>query len=1049
MGDLEEKTADRPIYSIQDLGVYDQERHIKFQDALQLISGEKGLSGGKLIEAVGSGKIRVYEFHGEKYLDRLDVGRVYETPSAEKKGLTIERYFSQEGQNPLETEKYNRRNFMIKTKEGKVIFEMDAEFPESWDENSAKIVAQKYFFKPSEKRWQEKINDRIGSPGENSIKHLVTRVTNFFAQEGEKLGYFATPEDKKAFQDELLWLQLHRKGAFNSPVQFNAGIFTEYGIEGSHSINYHRNPETGEVVKMANGEFIHPQCHACFITGPRDDLESILQHTVNEGAIFSAGSGVGQDIGALREEGAPLSGGGKSSGPLSFLRVMDDNAGIIKSGGKSRRAARMTTMRYYHPDIMKFIRGKVGEDKKALLLMKNGYEPGMDGEAYMTVTMQNTNISVRLDDYFFEQLEKGGDIELRRVKSKEVIGKVSADRMMKEIAFGSWRIGDPGVQYESKIQEMHTAKNSGRQNSTNPCGEYMFLNDTSCNLASLNLLAFSDEKGKLDYKSMMKAARIFSIAQDIANDAASYPVKQIAEISPEFRTIGLGFANLGSLLMRRGLPYNSEEGRALAGATMSLITGVAYETSAELAENLGTFTHFNFNKTPMLAVMRRHKKNLDDILWEKVPEPGIQDSAHSLWERVVERGEQAGFRNAQATVIAPTGTIAFLMGAHDSTGIEPPISLIINKDLAGGGSISITNAEVPNALKNLGYNEKQVREIIAYVEQPVIPGLLKKGTVIGAPHLSPEHYPIFDTALGNYEGKGSISFEGHVRMMGAVQPFVSGGISKTNNLPEIATVKDHYEGFILGHKLGLKGLTTFRTKSKPVSAMNFGEKSSVEFKRGEKEDLPSIRKAFEVEVEIAGSPLHVIVSDHPDGRPGQIALLSYTAGSTLKALLETHGIMASKALKRGVGLEDILKAWVGQKFEPHGLVLGHPYIKTALSPLDCAARIIGLEYLGKTEFAQEPEKVDRKDLRGFKNGAFRAFKRMGLDSWDVETVLNDPELGGFVEQTEELGNGNNHAVVLTNDRGVICGRCGNIMRKTSSNCYECQNCPETIGGCGQ
>ena len=930
---------------------------------------------------------------------------------------------------------------------------MDAEFPESWDDNSAKIVAQKYFFRPDKKEWQNEMKAKIGQIEENSLTHLINRVTNFFADEGERLGYFQTKKDKEVFRDELLWLQLHRRGAFNSPVQFNAGIFNEYGIEGSHSINYYRDPETGEITKMISGEYIRPQSHACFITGPRDDLESILQHTVNEGAIFSSGSGVGQDIGALREARAALSGGGKASGPLSFLKVMDDNAGIIKSGGKSRRAARMTTMRYHHPDIMEFIRGKVGEDKKALLLMRNGYEGGMDGEAYQTVTLQNTNISVRLDDEFFEKLQNGGEVELRGVKDGKVIGKISADRMLKEMSFGSWRIGDPGVQYESEIQRMHTTPNSGRQNSTNPCGEYMFLNDTSCNLASLNLLAFSDDKGKFDVKSLMKASRIFAIAQDIANDASSYPVKQIAEISPEFRTIGLGFANLGSLLMRRGLAYDSDQGRALSGAIMSLITGVAYETSTELARGLGPFTHFNFNRNSMLNVMQKHSRNLDDILWDNVPEEEFKSAAYETWDRVISGGIENGFRNAQATVIAPTGTISYLMGAQDSTGIEPPISLIIYKDLAGGGSIKIANEEVPNALKNLGYNKEQILDIEGYIKEEVLPGM-SRGTVIGAPHLSPEHYSIFNTAFGNFEGKGSISFEGHVRMMGAVQPFVSGGISKTNNLPERATVKDHYEGFILGHKLRLKGLTTFRTNSKPISAMNFGGKNTRELKRGEKEDLPFSGTSFRQEVKIDGTPFLINVGEYEDGRAAEVVIESYSAGSALGNLLRIAGIQASTELKGGISLERVVKGWIGHKFDPHGFVTidnpngPHPLIKQAQSPLDFVGRLLLLHYKDRIDLATEPEKVEIKRLRGHSNGAFKAYRE--IDSWNIDAVLSDAELGGFLKSTEEnLGNGN-HAVNgnLLNARGLTCKECGNIMRQTSSNCFECTNCANKRGGCG-
>src|SRR3989344_1642040 len=602
---------------------YDGERHIPLDKAYSLVESQndKTLDVQKLKEAVKLGTINIYEFKNQQFLDRLDIGRVYHNPNKEKTGININRYFTQGVEDIVASAgPYQKRHLEIKSMDGKtIIWQMDAEFPESWDNVSSQIVAQKYFFNPNKSEWKEKIKEKLGIDHETSIYHLAKRVSNFFADKGEELGYFSSSEDKEAFRDELLWLQLHRKGAFNSPVQFNAGIYNEYGIKGSHAINYHKDSETGEVIKFEGGEYVYPQCHACFIKGPRDDLESIANHAVDEIGIFSAGSGIGQDIGALRGSGEKLSGGGVASGPLSYLDFYDNVAGSIKSGGKSRRAARMTTMRQDHPDILEFIRVKVKEDGKALTLMKAGYSGGMDGEACTTVAFQNTNLSVRLDDHFFEQLKNGGDIELHYINSKGVARKISAEQMMKEISFGAWIVGDPGLQYESKIQEMHTAKNSGRQNSTNPCGEYMFLNDTSCNLASLNLLGFADEEGNFDVESYQKAARIFAIAQDIANDVASYPVKDIAEISPEFRTIGLGYANLGSLLMRKGLPYDSDKGRALAGALTAILTGAAYETSAELAEGLGTFTHFEFNRKPMLEVMARHRKSLDDVVWEHVP----------------------------------------------------------------------------------------------------------------------------------------------------------------------------------------------------------------------------------------------------------------------------------------------------------------------------------------------------------------------------------------------------------------------------------------------
>ncbi len=1033
-----EKKVKTYQYSPLRLKSYDANRHIKVSYSYDIIAKD-GLPREKLDDAIEQKQINVYKFKGEKYFDRLDIGRVFHEKNEEKKGLTIEPYFTSGIADIFATAgEYGKRDVRIwNDKRTEVIFEMkDAVFPESWDDNDAGIVAQKYFYKPNEPEWKKQLSEKIGKEHESDIRQLTKRVTNFFVDAGKKLGYFATEEDAETFRKELLFLQTNRMFAFNSPVQFNAGLFTEYGVNGSPGINYWKNPETGEVDKIEDGCNIKPQCHACFINGPRDSLEEILNHAVNEGGIFSSGSGIGQDIGALRAAGELLSSGGKASGPMSFFKVYDTVASTIKSGGKSRRAARMTVMPQSHPDILEFIRCKVREDRKALILMENGYGRGMDGEAFATVAYQNTNISVRLDDEFFKQLENKGEIELKKVTDGSVVSRLPADNLLKEISFGSWRVGDPGVQYESKIHEMHTAKNSGRQKATNPCSEYMFLNDTSCNLASLNLLSFSDIKGNFDVEKYMHAARIVSIAQDIANDAASYPVEAIAQISPEFRTIGLGFANLGALLMRRGLAYDSDEGRAFAAALTAIITGKAYETSAELAEKLEPFVHFEFNKKPMLEVMEKHKENLDRVDWKLVPNE-LKEEAYKLWEKTISHGREHGFRNAQATVLAPTGTISYLMGC-ETTGVEPAISLKIYKDLAGGGTLTLTSKELPNALHNLGYETSQVKDIASYFE--------KHETIFGAPHLKAEHYKIFNTAFGDSEGRGSIDFEGHVKMLGAVQPYISGAISKTNNLPESASVKDIYDGFLLGYNLGLKAMAVFRNNSKPVSALNFGGEDGKALRRGEKEDLPSQRTAYESEVMIGGQPLHITVSEYPDGRPGQIVFLSYKAGSTLKALLETHGIIASKALKRGVPLEVVLSSWEGQEFEPKGLVHGDPFIKQALSPIDYAAKVIRLHYLGDMEVANVKEGLTREKLRGFENGAFRTYKKMKIDDWDIEQVLKDPELGGFVDGKEKAEQGKENKN-LNNNRGVTCRNCGSVMRQTSPNCWECR-CGDKTGGCG-
>ncbi|MEI6731339.1 MAG: adenosylcobalamin-dependent ribonucleoside-diphosphate reductase, partial [archaeon] len=844
---------------------YNSEKHLTLSDAYKLLEsqGDDYLKPARLDRAIAEGKLTVYSTKKngieERYVERLDLGRALHEKKAVN-GLSIERYFTDGKTDPYAAAgEFGLRDVELKNRKGEVVFSMSgAEFPVSWDDLNAKIVAQKYLFKPHKTEWKEALKSRIGYDQEKSLKHLVSRVVHFFADEGERFGYFKTNDDKQVFEDELKHLLITGKAAFNSPVQFNAGLFNEYGITGSHGINYWKDPKSGEVIKIENGCNIRPQCHACFIKGPTDDLESILQHIVDEGAVFSSGSGIGQGIDSLRAEGEKLSSGGKSSGPLSFWKILDINAGSIKSGGKSRRAARMTTMREFHPDVREFIFSKVNEDKKALTLLQAGYDGGkadMDGVAYGTVAYQNTNISIRLTNDLFEKVKSDGVVDLRRVTDGVVVGQVKARRLLQEISYGSWRVGDPAVQYEDKIQEYHTAKNSGKINSSNPCSEYMFLDNTSCNLTSLNLLKFSDSRGRLDVESYGRAVRILAFATDIANNAASYPIKEIAKISPEFRTIGIGYAGLGNWLMRNGKPYDSDEGRALAAAATAITTGKAYEASAEMARDLGSFEHFEFNKKPMLEVMNKHRKNLESVLWAHVPED-LKSAAMATWDNVVSNGEKYGFRNAQTTVIAPTGTISFLMETQDSTGGEPASALSIFKSLAGGGQLVIANKEVPNALANLGYGESQRKDISDFAA--------KHNTVRGAPHLNPDHYNVFDTSFGNENGDGSIGFEGHVRMLGAQTPFVSGAISKTNNLPASATVKDIYDGYILGHRLGLKALAVFRNDSKPVSVLSVGEKGFLALKRGEKEDLVSRRSAHEFESKIhtpeGEVPFHILVS---------------------------------------------------------------------------------------------------------------------------------------------------------------------------------------------
>jgi len=1027
-------------YSPIDMNAYDKERHILLEDSYNLI-GKENLPREKIEKAIVNNEIAVYEFKGKKYFDRLDIGRVYHETSESKTGLTIDRYFTKLGENPFDSVKFASKDLKISDKSGKVIFQMNGvEIPEWMDDVSAQIVAQKYFFNPDKPEWKEKIKTKLGVDHEYSLKHLNKRVADFFVDEGAKLGYFKTKEDRESFRDELYFMQINGMGAFNSPVQFNAGLFNSYGISGSAGINYYKDLTTGEIKEVENGEYIHPQCHACFIKGPNDNLESLSQNVIDEIGIFSSGSGIGHNCDNIRGNGEKLSGGGKASGPISFEMIYDRVAGSIKSGGKTRRAARMLSMEYKHRDIIDFIRTKVNEDKKAKTLMEAGFSSGMDGDAYTTVAFQNTNLSVRLDDDFFEAVKNNKEIELYNVNDGKVAGKFSADRMLKEIAYGSWRIGDPAIQYESKMNEMHTCKNSGRQRATNPCGEYSFLDNTSCNLFSHKLTSFLKKDGSFDVESYKHAVKIAAIAQDIANNVASYPVKEIAFISPEFSSIGMGYADLGSLLMRKGIAYDSEKGRAITGAISALMTGTVYETSIELAKALGTFTHYEFNKGHMNEVMKKHAKSLDDVLWDEVGDDNLKNASYNSWKNVLEKGNQFGFRNAQGTTIAPTGTISFLMGCS-TTGIEPAMSLSIPKNLAGGGQVIIANKDVEIALETLGYKKEQIEDISKYVGN--------KNTLRNAPHVKQEHYKIFDTAFGNAKGEGSIGMNGHLKIMSAAQPFISGAISKTNNLPHEATVKQVYDCYIKGHELGLKGITMFRNDSKPISALTFGGESYKKLGRGEKEDLPTRRECFECEVEIGGTPIHILTSEYEDGRPGQIVFLSYKSGSTVKALLETHGIQASKSLKRGVNLEDAIAGWGGQEFQPNGLVIGHPYIKTASSPLDFAYKVLKLEYLGDKEMAEKllQDKINLRDLRGANNGAFRTYERMKVDEWNIDSVLKDSETGGFVESSGfnfSKGNGNSNG----NSSGKVCNSCGNMMHQSGPNCFECETCGDKVGGCG-
>ncbi len=1042
---------------------YNLLEYIKLEDAAKL-TGYHPDRIETLVGEYGHG-VRLHSDNGFRYLDRLDLGRLvnYQANGTETKitdrGIKVGRYFTDGKTDPFDTVgEYSDRHVDIKDASGNVIFELDVYAPKSWSDMSLRIVADKYFIKPDKPEWAAKIpNSRgglISNGKEDSPKQLVGRVSRLFSNWGLTLGYFKTEEEAKIFEDELNYIQINQMAAFNSPVYFNGGIWDMYGIPGSENGGFVRDPVSGEVSKVV-GEYKRPQLHACFIAGAADDLESLILHTLTEARLFRSGSGVGQDISDIRSSKEKLSTGGLASGPMSFFGIWDRAAGVIKSGGKSRRAARMTTMLPYHPDIESFIFDKLKEDHKGLILEQNGFSGGFEGDAYKSLLYQNTNLSVRADKNFFEQVRKGGKIQQKAVKSGLVVGERLADELLKMIAFGSWRIGDPAIQYKSVIDEMNTVKNSGMIRSSNPCSEYMFLNNTSCNLNSINLLKFADSKGNLDFEGLSRAFRTMMIAADIANDVGSYPSEEIAKVSPEFRTTGVGYANLGALLMRRGIPYDSNEGRALTAAITALMQGETLKTSAELARGLGPFIHYELNAEPMMGVVKKHMTALDNIgRWPEVygnkfnlsSVKGLEELIQTARDRfgdAIELGGQYGYRNAQTTVLAPTGTIAFFMNC-DTTGIEPGIALRIPKKLSGGGTINLTVNEVPNALYNLGYNEEQVRDISDYIA--------KHGIVEGAPWLGTKHYPIFDTAFTpGVDGSRTIDFKGHIKMLAAAQPFISGAISKTNNLPRWSSVKEIYDGYLLGDELGIKAVSVFRAESKPTAVHDFGKRSLKLFKRGEEEPLPAERPAWNWKARIGGVPVQLYVSEYLDGRPGQVTMFSAGEGSTMGALLDTIAKSVSNSLQRGVSLERIVRDLRNATYEPSGMVTEDRWIRSARSITDYFGKVLELNYLGNLEVAENKDGLDLKALRGYKSGAFKTYEMQKIDQWDFEEVLKHPELGGFTNGDSYQNNSQKETKLLgatTSSTGKLCNRCGFAMIPLKSNCWECTNCPESEGACG-
>lgn len=842
---------------------------------------------------------------------------------ADKKGLKVEHHFSEEGVHPFEQLEWETRCAKISSDSGDAVFEQDnIEVPAGWSQLATKVVASKYFY-----------GDVESGQREHSAKQLIHRVCRTIADRGLKDGYFVDQATAEIFYYELVWLCVNQYGAFNSPVWFNVGLFDVYGVKGSPH-NYHWDPQSEDAVPCESS-YEYPQGSACFIQSVEDTMDDIMRLATSEAMLFKQGSGTGTDLSTLRSSKEKLSGGGNPSGPLSFMRVYDQVAAVIKSGGKTRRAAKMQSLKIDHPDIKKFITCKGEEEKKAVALIEAGYTGEHNNEAYDSVMFQNANLSVRVYDAFMEAVEKDGTWTTKAVTTGADVDTYSARELMELIAEGARLCGDPGIQYDTTINRWHTCPNSGPINASNPCSEYMFLDDTACNLASLNLMKFRKEDGAFDVEGFGKAARLFIVAQEILVDNASYPDRRIAVNSHRYRPLGLGYANLGAYVMGQGLPYDSDQARALAGAITAILTGTAYTVSAELAELMGPFEGFEKNKDSMLKVINMHRQAAHDLPAPHCPDY-LLDAARDVWDQALDAGSRLGFRNAQTTVLAPTGTIGFLMDC-DTTGVEPDIALVKYKLLAGGGMLKLVNGTVPMALEKLGYGADDIKRICDYVDE--------QETIEGAPGLSEAHLSVFDCAFKPRNGKRSIHYSAHLEMMAAAQPFLSGAISKTINMPKESSVEEIASAYMDGWKLGLKSVAIYRDGSKqlqPLSTQKHEQKGArAEVKASAvkpfRRRLPETRQSITHKFSVAGHEGYLTVGLYEDGQPGEMFVTMAKEGSTVGGLMDVIGTCTSMSLQYGVPLITLVDKFRHARFEPAGMTanMDIPFAKSIIDYIFC------------------------------------------------------------------------------------------------------------------
>jgi ribonucleoside-diphosphate reductase alpha chain len=945
--------------------------------------------------------------------------RTSKTPS--QTGITVKRLFSKEGVHPFDEIDWEVRTASIQNEKGETIFEQrNVEVPKDWSMTATNIVASKYF------------HGKPGTPErETSVRQLVSRVADTIAEWGIEGGYFLTETDAEAFHDELTHLLVRQRAAFNSPVWFNCGLWHKYQRTSKGS-GWYWDEATGGVKKESEA-YRHPQVSACFINSVQDNLDSILTLAKTEGMLFKWGSGTGTNLSPLRSSVETLSGGGVASGPLSFMKGYDAFAGVIKSGGKTRRAAKMVILNADHPDIVDFIECKAKEERKAWTLVDAGYDPAIDGEAYSSIFFQNANNSVRVTGDFMEAVAEDKDWVTRRVTNGEPMASYRARDLMRKIAESAWQCGDPGMQFDTTVNKWHTSKATGRINASNPCSEYMFLDDSACNLASLNLMKFVTPDLKFDVEAFQHAVEVVIAAQEILVDNASYPTEKIAVNSHNFRPLGLGYANLGALLMANGLPYDSDGGRDFSAAITSLMHGQAYLTSSRIAGEIGPCEGYGDNRDSFLEVISMHRNSLQNINSRNVPER-LMETCSEVWDECMASGVRHGYRNAQVTVLAPTGTIGFMMDC-DTTGVEPDLALVKYKKLVGGGLIKIVNNIVPMALLKLGYTEQEASEIVNYIDQ--------NGTIEGAPHLKEEHLAVFDCSLKPAKGKRSIHYMGHIRMMAAVQPFISGAISKTVNLPEESTVEDIEKAYIEAWRLGLKAIAVYRNGSKrsqPLNTSDVKREKAQSATGGESEEIQAVtpegkpfrhklsdeRRAITHKFSVGGHEGYLTVGLYENGQPGEIFITMAKEGSTVSGLMDSFATAVSLALQYGVPLKVLCDKFSHTRFEPSGWT-PHPEIRYAKSVMDYIFRWLAWKFLPMD--AQPRENASIETMNGKETskaaGLAEQFSRAATGS----PAAAQPGLAG---------------VESTVDDAPSCADCGAIMVRNGA-CYRCMNCGSTSG----